>query len=125
MASNRDRSQGHPATSGSDPFIPGLRRASGANARLPRGPKSTMNARSQLDSGRRELAHRSADGLEVTLDWAPRTNTLSVAVYDRRTGDFFELVLAPGENPLHVFHHPYAYAAWRGLDYRVPERQAA
>jgi hypothetical protein len=78
-----------------------------------------------LDSGRRELAHRTADGVDVTLHWTPRMNTLYVAVHDRRTDDAFELVLAPGDNPLHVFHHPYAYAAWRGIDFRVPESMAA
>jgi hypothetical protein len=78
-----------------------------------------------VESGRRELAYRTADGVDVTLHWTPRLNTLSVAVYDRRTAESFELVLAPEDSPLHVFHHPYAYAAWRGIDFRLPERAAA
>src|SRR5438105_301220 len=39
----------------------------------------------------------------------------------RRRGADHELVLQPDERALDVFHHPYAYAAARGLDSR-PER---
>jgi hypothetical protein len=84
-----------------------------------------MKTASILATGSRELAHRSADGVDVTLHWTPRMNTLSVAVYDGRTDNGFELVLSSEDRPLHVFHHPYAYAAWRGIDFRVPDRVAA
>ncbi len=60
--------------------------------------------------GRRELAHRSADGVEVTLLWNPVTDTISVQVIERDTGACFELPVAP-DQALNAFNHPYAYAA--------------
>jgi hypothetical protein len=62
------------------------------------------------DSTRTELHHRSADGIEVSLLWSRRTNTLTVAVEDSRSGVSFELP-APAEKALDVFEHPFAYAA--------------
>jgi hypothetical protein len=36
------------------------------------------------------------------------------------------LVVEPEVNPVDVYEHPYAYAAWGGIDYRTPDlRQAA
>jgi len=58
----------------------------------------------------RELDSRSVDGIEVTLLWSKRSDKLSVAVSDHRTGEAFTLPAAP-DNALDVFHHPYAYAA--------------
>jgi hypothetical protein len=60
-----------------------------------------------------ELDHRTADGIDVTLLWSPETNRVLVAVCDAKTGDEFELTVAPGERALDVFHHPYAYHAAR------------
>ena len=62
------------------------------------------------DSTLTELHHRSADGLEVSLLWSRRTNALTVAVEDSRSGVSFELPAA-AENALDVFEHPFAYAA--------------
>jgi hypothetical protein len=62
------------------------------------------------DSTLTELNHRSADGIEVFLLWSRRTNTLTVAVEDSRSGVSFELP-APAEKALDVFEHPFAYAA--------------
>lgn len=62
------------------------------------------------DSTITELHHRSADGLEVSLLWSRRTNRLTVAVEDSRSGVSFELP-APAEKALDVFEHPFAYAA--------------
>jgi hypothetical protein len=59
----------------------------------------------------RELDHRSTDGLEVTLQWHPGTEVVSVAVSDTKTGEAFELVVGPEDDALDVFRHPYAYAA--------------
>ena len=84
-----------------------------------------MTTHSHIEVGRRELAHRLADGVEVTLYWTPRTNVLAVSVHDQATDDRFELALGPQDNPLDVFRHPYAYAAWRGIDYDLPEIRAA
>ncbi|MBA3245695.1 MAG: hypothetical protein H0T61_11055, partial [Actinobacteria bacterium] len=63
------------------------------------------------------------DGLEVELLWDERNNLVRVAVLDAKTGDSFELVLSDCDNALDVFHHPYAYAAHRGVDYGVPTRE--
>ena len=71
----------------------------------------------------RELAFRETDGLEVQLLWDERSNVARVAVLDSKTGDAFEIVLGDRDNALDVFHHPYAYAAHRGVDYCMPTRQ--
>ena len=61
----------------------------------------------------RELAHRRTDGLDVRLLWEPGTDRVSVSLMDARTGDGFEVAVAPGENAMDVFNHPFAYAAVR------------
>jgi hypothetical protein len=63
-------------------------------------------------SARTELAQRSSNGIDVYLLWSPGDDSLAVAVFDD-AGDSFELVVEPHE-ALEVFHHPYAYAAFRG-----------
>jgi hypothetical protein len=64
----------------------------------------------------RQLDFRSTDGLEVTLHWQPETNRVSVSVFDAKTGDDFELDVEPAD-AMDAFHHPYAYAASRGLHF--------
>ncbi len=68
----------------------------------------------------RELAHRATDGVEVALLWYPSNDVVSVQVFDAKADEAFELVLGDGDRPLDVFHHPYAYAALRGLDVGQP-----
>jgi hypothetical protein len=65
-----------------------------------------------------ELAHRASDNVAVSLLWRRRDNRLRVAVANATTGAEFELDAHP-ENALDVFYHPFAYAAFRGLDYGV------
>jgi hypothetical protein len=65
--------------------------------------------------GKHEIDQRSADGLEISLLWHEKTNELSVFVFDSKIGDSFELPVAK-DDALDVFHHPYAYAAFRGLE---------
>ena len=65
-----------------------------------------------------ELAHRSNDGVDVTLWWLPASGSLLVAVRNDRTGDAFTLD-APADRAADVFAHPYAYAAASGVPYRV------
>src|SRR5438270_4331631 len=72
----------------------------------------------------RELAFRAADGLEVALLWHPDSNVVTVAVADARTGESFELALGERDRPLDVFEHPYAYAAYRGLEVGAGAREA-
>jgi hypothetical protein len=58
----------------------------------------------------RELDHRVSDGIDVTLFWRPEDDRAVVAVSDAKTGESFTLEVAPDQNALDVFHHPYAYA---------------
>ena len=67
------------------------------------------------DGGRRELARRTAFGLDVSLDWCAAQSVLFVSVVDSAANSAFELVVGD-EDPLDVFNHPYAYAAFRGLE---------
>lgn len=71
------------------------------------------------------LAWRTNAGIRVTLLWAAETNAVAVHVHDARLDDEFELDVEPGANPLDVFEHPYAYAAWRGIEYRSAELRRA
>jgi hypothetical protein len=64
----------------------------------------------------RELDFRSNDGLEVTLLWQPETNGTIVRVFDAKTGDDFDFEVDPAE-AMDAFHHPYAFAATRGLHF--------
>src|SRR3954465_4502399 len=61
----------------------------------------------------RELDCRVSDGIEVRLLWRPHDEVVLVAVSDARTEESFAIEVREGENPLDVFHHPYAYAASR------------
>ena len=62
----------------------------------------------------RELAQRDGDGLDVRLIWSDATDALKVIVTDSKLGETI-IVPVEAENPLEVFHHPFAYAAARGL----------
>ena len=80
--------------------------------------------RATTHNATRELAYRATDGLEVALLWHERENVVSVAVLDSKTGDSFELVLGDDENALAAFHHPYGYAAHKGIKLRPPPARA-
>ena len=69
------------------------------------------------DQTTRELAHRSGDGLDVTLVWYPSRNDVAVRISDVRSGENFELRVEPAA-ALDAFEHPFAYAS-------APARQAA
>jgi hypothetical protein len=71
----------------------------------------------------RELAHRTNNGLEVTLFWRPGTDELKVCVCDHTAGAYFEIRPEP-DQALVVFYHPYAYMAHRDVHYE-DERLAA
>ena len=69
---------------------------------------SFQSARSPV-SERRELAHRSGAGVDVTLYWHPTLDELIVCVCDKRDGAHFEI--RPARYlALDVYYHPYAYA---------------
>jgi hypothetical protein len=71
------------------------------------------------------LAKRSNAGVQVTLLWAEDTNAVAVLVHDEGNDDQFELSVEPGANALDTYEHPYAYAAWRGIDYRLADLRLA
>jgi hypothetical protein len=77
-------------------------------ARLPFFRRRSSTAISP-GSAARELAYRVNDGIHVLLLWHPVENAVSIAVDDQRTGERFELPVAP-ERALWAFNHPYAYA---------------
>jgi hypothetical protein len=65
----------------------------------------------------RELDSRRNDGIEVKLLWNQTTDQALVAVFDAKTGDAFDIDVGRHE-AMDVFHHPYAYAADRGVSRR-------
>ena len=60
-----------------------------------------------------ELAHRSTNGIEVSLLWSRQSDTVTVFVADGRSGNTLRID-ARRDNALDVFNHPYAYAAADG-----------
>ena len=66
----------------------------------------------------RELHSRSNDGIRVRLLWSEPDNRVAVSVADAKTGDAFAVEVGERDRALDVFHHPYAYAASRGIDTR-------
>ena len=72
----------------------------------------------------RELDSRVTDGVQVRLLWCEHDGRLWVAVLDTKTREAFRVLVAQGERPLDVFHHPYAYAAHRGSA-TCPDSQAS
>jgi hypothetical protein len=71
----------------------------------------------------RELHSRISDGILVRLLWRERDGKLWVSVIDGKAGGEFCMEVRDRERALNVFHHPYAYAAYLGLDTRSPLRQ--
>jgi hypothetical protein len=57
-----------------------------------------------------ELAHRSSEGLEVTLVWVRHggEDQAVVCVCDTREGAYFEIATEPFL-ALDVYYHPFAY----------------
>ena len=73
----------------------------------------------------RELHSRVTDGIHVRLLWSRQYDRTTVAVLDTKTGDSFHIDVRPHERALDVFHHPYAYAALRGIPTGAPELPVA
>jgi hypothetical protein len=65
-----------------------------------------------------EPATRESNGITVRLLWSRSVNLVTVTVADAANDDFFELVLDEHDRAMDVFHHPYAHAAARGLEFR-------
>ncbi len=74
-----------------------------------------MTHRLSFDHTPKELVSRHSGTTEVALLWSKRTHRAAVAVLDEATGDYFELPIGASDDPLELYHHPFAYAASRGL----------
>ena len=59
---------------------------------------------------RRELDHRTTDGIEVTLLWSKASDRITIAVVDTRSDEALEFEV-DSSAALDAFKHPYAYAA--------------
>ncbi|HEY3921904.1 MAG TPA: hypothetical protein VGL76_07295 [Gaiellaceae bacterium] len=57
-----------------------------------------------------ELAERSRDGVEVRLLWHRNGGEVVLRVADDKTGEAFELQIAP-ERAMDAFRHPFVYAS--------------
>ena len=82
----------------------------------------TVTAVTAIDDWR-ELATREGDGLEISLLWSRAGDREKVTVSDSRLVDEFELHVA-GAEALAAFHHPFAYAAGRGIGFADPLRES-
>jgi len=68
-----------------------------------------------FDPNPKELARRdSGSGRHVALLWSRRTGRAAVVVDEEATGELIEVEVAKKENPLELYHHPYAYLPTRG-----------
>jgi hypothetical protein len=83
---------------------------------------STQTAVTAIDDWR-ELASREGDGLAITLLWSKAADRVKVTVADSRLDEEFELHIA-GAEALAAFHHPFAYAAGRGIGFAVALRES-
>ena len=72
-----------------------------------------------------ELDERESNGIRVTLVYDRVTLTPSVLVWDQQAQRSFVLEVLERESPWDVFHHPFAYAAFRGLKEPTPEQPEA
>jgi hypothetical protein len=68
---------------------------------------------------RRELAHRTSDGIEITLFWSKPSNQVTIAVLDTRSDAALEFEV-DGSAALDAFNHPYAYAATQPIRSAAP-----
>ena len=71
-------------------------------------------------SKRRELAHRTSDGIQVTLFWSKPSDRITIAIADTRSDEALEFEV-DGSHALDAFNHPYAYAARRHTPAEAPQ----
>ena len=64
---------------------------------------------------RSELAHRSTDGIEVSLFWSQPSNRITIELIDNRIDERLEFEVA-NDKALDAFRHPHAYAPTQALD---------
>ena len=66
-------------------------------------------------SERRDLAHRTNDGFDVTLFWSKASNRVTISVFHARSATALEFEVDDAD-ALDAFNHPYAYAAGGGAN---------
>jgi hypothetical protein len=81
--------------------------------------EGTMFTNEHSGSHLEELAARESNGIAVRLLWRPSDDALTVTVVDDGTGASFALDVGDS-SPMDVFHHPFAYAAFRRLEVDAP-----
>jgi len=69
------------------------------------------NRPTYVDTRFRELAHRSSNGVDVTLSWHAETDELLVCVYDERREVYFE-IHPERDFALDAYYHPYAHVGY-------------
>ena len=69
-----------------------------------------------------ELDRRENDGIVVALLWSRDDGRVLVAVTDSGSGSSFTFEVAASD-ALDAFHHPFAYAAARDVDYGADARE--
>ena len=74
-----------------------------------------MTRRLSFDHTPKMLALRRSGTADIALFWSRRTHRAAIAVEDEATGERFELLVGPGDNPLELFEHPYSYPSSRRL----------
>ena len=70
----------------------------------------------------RELHSRISDAIHVRMLWNEHTERVTVAFADSKTNDAFVVDVRESDRAMDVFHHPYAYAAWRDIETRTGAR---
>jgi hypothetical protein len=71
---------------------------------------STTQMTQMADKPMRELNTRISDGLQVDMLWCEADDLVYVRVADQRSGEGFTVPVQPGQSPVDVFNHPFAYA---------------
>ena len=74
-----------------------------------------------FDANAKELARRDSAGTHVALLWSRRRHRAAVVLEEDATGELVELDVHERENPLELYHHPYAYLATRGHPGKSPD----
>lgn len=65
-----------------------------------------------IPAPRRQLAHRTSGGLEITLYWHTVQGCLSVEVHQPATQETIAFAVSR-KHALDAFHHPFAHMAQR------------
>jgi hypothetical protein len=74
-----------------------------------------MTRRLSFDHTPKLLALRHTGTTDVALLWSRRRHRAAITVDDDATGEHFELLVQPDDNPLDLYQHPYVYAYTRRL----------